>query len=315
MKKHQKIKEKLEQYEIPYIALKTARIYGMYYLNKLTSNGLERLHFYQKLGYWPDINNPKTFNEKLLWKKTHDRNPLLPVVADKYEIRSYIKNILGEEQAEEILIPLLYVTERPDTIPFETLPSNFIIKPNHTSGTSIVVENGQYEKENIIKTCREWLRTPYGLEKLEWAYQPIQRKIIIEQLLREKNGGNPKEYRFYMFNGKCHLVYVILDRLNDPSRSLFDEEWNYLAVKKAGRPMGQVLEKPEKYSQMLRYAEQFSAPFDFVRVDFYYVKNKIYAGELTHYPTSGKLKFEPGSFDFELGNHWKIKSRYWIENE
>ncbi len=118
-----------------------------------------------------------------------------------------------------------------------------------------------------------------------------------------------------MINGKCRLVYVIPDRFNDPSRNFFDAHWNYLPVKKANRPQSPVLERPEKYSQMLRYAEQLSVPFDFVRVDFYYVKNKIYAGELTHYPTSGKLKFEPGSFDFELGNHWKIKSRYWIENE
>ncbi len=311
MTDYQKIKEKLEQYELPYIVFKIVRAYGMYYINKLTSYGLEKLFFYQKLGYWPDINNPKTFNEKLFWKKIYDRNPLLSVVADKYEVRSYIKKVLGEKQAEEILIPLLYVTERPYTIPFEKLPSNFIIKPNHTSGTNIMIENGQYKKENIIKTCREWLKTPYGLEKLEWAYQSIPRKIIIEKLLREEDGSNPKEYKFYMFNGKCHLVYVILDRLNDPSRSLFDAQWNYLSVKMANHPQSPVSEKPEKYSQMLSYATKLSRPFDFIRVDFYYVKNKIFIGELTHYPTSGKLKFEPSSFDFELGKKWLLKTEYW----
>ena len=107
--------------------------------------------------------------------------------------------MLGEEKAKEILIPLSYVTNQPETIPFERLPSAFIVKPNHTSGRNIIVENGHFNKKEIIKTCQRWLKIPYGLEKLEWAYQPIKRKIIIEKLLHEDDGKIPKDFKFYIF--------------------------------------------------------------------------------------------------------------------
>ena len=133
MTNYQKIKEKLKQHELPYIVLKIVIAYGMYYLNKLTFYGLERKQFHKVLSYWPDIKNPRSLNEKILWKKIYDRNPLLPITADKYQARSYIKDVLGERTAKEILIPLLYVTDKPNTIPFEKLTAPYIIKPNHSS--------------------------------------------------------------------------------------------------------------------------------------------------------------------------------------
>ena len=60
---------------------------------------------------------------------------------------------------------------------------------------------------------------------------------------------------------------------------------------------------------MLKLVEKLSKPFDHVRVDLYNLNGKIYFGELTHYPLSGMGK--PNSVNFELGRHWKIKSKYW----
>ena len=54
-----------------------------------------------------------------------------------------------------------------------------------------------------------------------------------------------------------------------------------------------------------------SKDLDFVRVDFYNLDGDIYFGELTHYVASGTTKYEPESFDFELGKHWKIEPDYW----
>ncbi|MCJ7656728.1 MAG: hypothetical protein MUO55_02975, partial [Candidatus Atribacteria bacterium] len=241
-------------------------------------------------------------------------NPLLPGIADKYEVRSYIKKVVGEEKAKEILIPLLYVTYQPETIPFERLPSAFIIKPNHASGLYIIVEDGHFNKEEIIKTCRRWLKTPYGLKKLEWAYQPIKRKIIVEKLLREDDGNIPNDFRFNMFHGKCKLISVSFDRMNkmnNRSTSYFDEKWDFLSVKNPTRPQGPKIRKPRNYEMMLELTEKLSEPFDYVRVDLYNLKGKICFGELTSYPASGTVKFEPQSFSFELGKYWKIKPEYW----
>ncbi|MCJ7657240.1 MAG: hypothetical protein MUO55_05620, partial [Candidatus Atribacteria bacterium] len=270
---------------------------------------------YKEVGYKLNLKNPKSYNEKIVWKKINDRNPLLPITADKYKVRSYIKKVLGEEKVKEILIPLLYVTDQPETIPFERLPSAFIVKPNHASGLIIIVENGHFNKKEIIKTCRRWLKTTYGLEKLEWAYQPIKRKIIIEKLLRDDDGNIPNDFMFYMFHGKCKLVLVDFDRMNNPSGSYFDKKWDFISVKKPHVLQGPIIQKPKNYEIMLELAEKLAEAFDFVRIDFYNLNGKIYIGELTHYPTSGTTKFEPQSFDFKLGKYWKIKPKYWKKNK
>ena len=309
---YKKIKEKIKNDNfLFFVVLKTIRDYIFYFLNKIFNYKLEKIRFYKEVGYRLNLKNPKSFHEKIVWKKINDRNPLLPITADKYKVRSYIKKVLGEEKAKEILIPLLYVTDQPETIPFERLPSAFMVKPNHASGSQIIVENGHFNKKDIIKTCRRWLKTSYGLEKLEWAYQPIKRKIMIEKLLREDDGNIPKNFKFHMFHGKCKLVRVVFYRMNNLSKSFFDEKWNFLSVKKLNRPQGVKIKKPKNYEIMLELAEKLAEAFDYVRLDLYNLNGKIYFGELTHYPGSGTGKFEPQSFDFTLGKYWKIEPEYW----
>jgi len=309
---YKKMKDNIKNNHFLLIVLITIRAYGIYFLNKLCNYKLEKIRFYKKVGYKLNLKNPRSFNEKIVWKKINDRNPLLPITTDKYKVRSYIKKVLGEEKAEEILIPLLYITDKPENIPFERLPSAFIVKPNHTSGDKIIVENSYFNKKQIIKTCRRWLKTPYGLEKLEWASQPIKRKIIIEKLLREDNGNTPKQLNFYMFHGKCKSVHVIFDnKMKKPSISFFDEKWNLLSVKKPNRLEAPKINKPKNYEIMLELAEKLAEAFDHVRVDLYQLNKKIYFGELTHYTASGTIKLDPSSYEFELGKHWKIKPKYW----
>jgi hypothetical protein len=308
------IYKNIKKHEALYIFFKNLKIYILYYINKISNNRLERNAFYKHLGYKLNLKSPESFNEKVVWKKINDRNPLLPVITDKYQVRSYIKNILGEKKAEEILIPLLYVTDKPETIPFDKLPAGYIIKPNNAAGRRIIVEDGDVvDKEDAIKTCKRWLRIPYGLDMMEWSYFPVKSKIIIERLLRDDNGNPPKELKFYMFRGKCKLVYLILDKLNNPFRSCYDEKWNILPVRKTKRPQGEKTKKPKNYEDMIILAERLSKPFDFLRVDLYKLDGKIWFGELTNYPYSGKLKFIPQTFDYELGKYWQIQPEYWKE--
>ena len=268
------------------------------------------------MGYPLNLKNPQSINEKIVWKKIYDRNPLLPVTADKYQVRSYIKETLGENQAGKLLIPLLYVTDKPETIPFEKLPSAFIVKPNHASGRYIIIDNGRFNKEKIINACRRWLKTPYALDWLEWAYKPIKkRKILVEQLLREEDGKIPKEFKFHMFHGKCKSIAFVNKKMNNSSISFFDVNWNILPVKKISHPQAQKIKKTKNFKTMLELAEKLSTPFDYVRVDLYSLKGKIYFGELTHYPASGMGKYEPASFSYELGKHWKIKPEYWKKSK
>ena len=235
----------------------------------------------------------------------------MPIVADKYRVREYLKEILGDKETRKILIPLLYVTDDPKTIPFDELPDEYIIKTNHASGWNIIVEKGTYiNRKKIIIQCGKWIREPYGFFKYEWAYQKIPRKIIIEKLLRDDYQNIPRDFKFYIFHGECKLVHVDSNRFSNHSRSLFDSSWNFLPVT-LKFPQGPKVKKPFNYKQMVQLSEKLGRNFDFVRVDLYMINNKIYFGEFTHYPGSGMEKFNPQSFDFKLGENWKLILNYW----
>ena len=299
-------------------------------VERLTGYKKEKQRFFRSLGYYPNLKSPQSFNEKVIWKKIYDRNPLLPIISDKYNVREYVKEVLGEKEAEKILIPLLYVTDKPENIPFDTLPEEYIVKPNHASGMSILAENIEKQKRytiidshkttilsgctqtrnDIIKVCKKWLSTPYGFHQLEWAYQKIKRKIVIEKLLRDSSGKIPDDYKFLMFHGKCHLITVWYDRFTDLNKALYTPEWESINVRASTR-QADYKKKPENLKSMIDLAELLGKPFDFIRVDLYLVDSRIYFGELTNYPSSGAIPFNPVSFDFELGSKWKVVPKYW----
>ena len=97
--------------------------------------------FKNALGKNLDLDNPKTFNEKIQWLKLYDDNPLKTTCADKYKVRDYVKDKIGEEY----LIPLLGVYDNPDEIDFDSLPNQFVLKVNWGSGQNII-QNLIYNK-------------------------------------------------------------------------------------------------------------------------------------------------------------------------
>jgi hypothetical protein len=287
--------------------------------------------FKTKHGYNLNLDNPKSFNEKICRKKLYDRNPLLTLTADKYRAREYIRQKIGWE-AENHLVPLLWVGKNPEEIPFNDLPDNYIIKPNNGAGRWILKETHYKDyigdilnKENkpwinitfsigrekprydistgeLIQTIKNWFKTIHGQEWNEWCYQNIDPLIIIEKVLYDK-GDLALNYKFMMFSGKCKMIYV-LDR-NDIHLTMYDEDFNLLPVKRKGHPPGEIGEKPKNLAQMVSFAEKIAQPFDFVRCDFYVVEDYVYFGEMTHYPGSGHGIFEPKEYDLELGGYWK----------
>lgn len=100
-----------------------------------------------------NLENPKTFNEKLQWLKLNDRRPEYTMMVDKYLVRAYIAEKIGEEH----LIPLLGVWDDPDEIDFEKLPDQFVLKCNHNSGTGMCIcKNKQkLDVEQVKKELRK----------------------------------------------------------------------------------------------------------------------------------------------------------------
>ena len=292
------------------------KLYARLKLNADKLSGYKKIKtlFYDRMGYELNLDSPKSYNEKIIWKKIHDRNPLLTVTADKYSVRSYLKGLLGKQEAEKILIPVYHVTDNPGSIPFEELPEKFVVKPNHGSQMHLIVTRRNEEiKARIKEKCKEWLKINYGLYSHEWAYRNIRRKIIIEKLLQSEDGSLPRDIKLYCFHGKCRFLRASENRFGKESRAAyFDLNWNMLPVDNPGYDTIKIpIEKPCNLDKMIRLGEKLSDKFDAVRVDLYNFEGKIYFGELTHYDGSGMARFEPESFDFEMGSYWKTSKNYW----
>lgn len=82
-----------------------------------------------------DLENPKTFNEKLQWLKLYNRKDEYTIMVDKVAVRDYISKKLGEEY----LIPCLGVWDNPNDIDFDKLPDQFVLKCNHNSGIGMCI--------------------------------------------------------------------------------------------------------------------------------------------------------------------------------
>jgi len=307
--------------------------YQLYdFIQKLSGYKKEKQSVYKDLGYYPNLKNPQRFTEKLFWKKIYDRNPLLPVVSDKYRVRQYLIEVMGQKKAEKILIPLLYILDNPENIPFDILKEEYVIKPNHGAGMIILAENIEgrtrytihdfpkttilYDcksaREEILKICRKWLSIPYGFHSHEWAYQKIKRKIVIEKLLRNIEGKIPEDYKFHIIHGKCYSILIIYDKFAVKKVARYKPNWEYLYENNEKYTMlANYIEKPEKLNYMINLAELLGRPFDYIRVDLYLVDGNIYFGELTNYPTSGHAPFIPDSLDFIWGSQWKLTPKYW----
>ncbi len=245
-----------------------------------------------------DLDNPRTFNEKIWWSKIFDATPLKTRLADKYLVRNWIKEKIGEEY----LVPLIGVWDQFDDIDFSKLPERFVLKCNHGSGMNIIVEDkSKLDLKKAKKQMDEWMQINFACFSMEMQYRDIPHKIIAEELLDETEGL--KDYRFYCFSGKPYQVWVDLySGTPNHLRSIYDMEWNKIDLRCTWPDGGcELAKRPGNFEKMKRFASILSKEFSFVRIDFFEVNGKVYMGEMTFTPMSGIGKFDPAEWDLKLG--------------
>lgn len=261
--------------------------------------------FKKYFGYNLNLTKPKSFNEKLQWLKLYDRTPLHTQCADKYLVRDYVENKIGNEY----LIPLIFVTENVKEINEKNLP-NFpvVIKPNHSRGVYFIYDKMNYNFKPLQKKLLSELSSNFYYRTREWQYKNIKPKIIVEKLLLDENGNIPKDYKFLCMNGKVKLIQVDSNRHSSHQKTLYNVKWEKQMFE-FNFPIGEDIDKPKNLTKMIEVAETLSKDFMFVRVDLYSINNKIYFGELTFHPAGGFGWFKPKEVDFELGKKLHLKSR------
>lgn len=275
-------------------------------LDILPDKTVVRLQYYASLGRFPNLKNPRRFTEKLQWYKLNYRTPLMTQCADKYKIRFYLK-----DKGYEELSPELYqVCDTFEEIDFDKLPEAFAIKCNNSSGTNIFIKDkSNMNLDEIAAEVRSWKKVKTISAGREWAYENIEQKIVVEELLVAQDGTQKdslNDYKFLCFNGEPKLLWVDMDRTTEHKRAFLDMDWNMLDVTSNRTKTDEFIPKPYGFERMIEVAKDVARDFPFVRVDFYSVNEKIYIGELTFYPWSGCVEFTPDAFDFELGSYFEL---------
>lgn len=274
------------------------------FLSFVPNSIMLKLQYRIKMGFKLNLANPQRFTEKLQWYKIHYRNKLMGICVDKYEVRKYVES----KGLDNTLNKLYCVCSDPDEIDFAALPDRFVIKTTDGGGGEnifICRDKSSLDVPQLKKTLLSWKDKKNVNPGREWAYTLIkQSRYIVEEYL--ENEVNPEagisDYKFFCFNGKPHCIAYDIDRYIGHKRNFYDIEWNNLHVSTDCETFDDnLVPRPEGLEDMCKVAEILSKDFPFVRVDLYYIKGKVYFGELTFYPWSGYVKFSPEEFDYQLG--------------
>lgn len=258
------------------------------------------LDFLRRHRSLPDLQNPKTFSEKVLYRKLHDRDPRLCELSDKVAAKRLVAAILGEDW----ITPTLWHGRPLPERRLRDWPIPYVMKANHGSGWNLFVTSAaDQDWERIERTAQGWLRQVHGRALREWAYSRIEPQILVEPYIGDTK-KLPADYKFFVFGGKAHYIEVDTGRLTDHRRTFFDRHWNRQTFTNYYPLEPGPIPPPRSFDRMLSAAERLGADFAFVRVDLYEIDGRPRFGEMTFYHTSGRKWFSPRSADRMLGDLW-----------
>lgn len=267
-----------------------------------------RRKYYAKMGKQLNLEDPKTYNEKLNWLKLYYRNPLFPVLADKYRVKDYVREKIGEEY----VIPLYGVWDRFEDIDFAALPDQFVLKCTHDSGgLSICRDKASFDTEKARTKIEKSLKRNYYYVGREWQYNEITPRIIAEAYMEDERTKELRDYKFFCFDGIVKAMFVATDRQSSSPTTFdfFDAEYHHFDVRQ-GHPNAKTIpEKPANFELMKELAEKLSVGIPHVRVDFYEVNGKAYFGEMTFFHFDGSTPFDPEKWDLTFGEWLQLPKR------
>jgi len=271
--------------------------------------GLVRGLYRQRHGRYPRLLRPRTFTEKIQWRKLFELDPMHAIFSDKVAVRDFIAARVGSG----VLIPVLWVGDDPERIPFDELRPPYIIKSTHASGQSIrIADDARLDRGGAIAECREWLMHPYGLEFGEAGYEFVSRRIIIERMLTDPDGNPPTELRVFVFGGRARMIQtVFVEQGRVVSGAFHDRDWQRLRWTLQSPLRPQEFALPARFDELIGLAERIADGHEFLRVDFYDCADGLRVGEITLYNWSGLLPFNPPEADLILGSHWRIRAPIW----
>lgn len=271
------------------------------YYDSLSDAEFLKTVFPKYMGYPLDLENPKTFSEKLQWLKINFRDPIQTEMVDKHEAKHFIAERVGNQY----IIPTLAVWDSVEDIDIDALPNQFVLKSTHDSGGIVICKDkSSFDFEAAKAKLSASLKRDYSKIAREWPYQNVLRRIIAEEYISELGNDDLLDYKMYSFHGEPKLTVVCSDRFSktETRMNFYDINWEPMGIHFGHYPpLPLEFPKPATYEEMKRLTAELSKDCPFLRVDFYEIKGRLFIGELTFFPGAGLEKFRPMSKDYELG--------------
>lgn len=263
------------------------------------------IKFRKEFGRWPNWDNPQTYSEKLQWLKLYDRRPEYTMMVDKYAVKKYVADIIGEEY----VIPTLGVWDKPEEIEWDKLPNQFVLKTTHGGGNDGVVicrDKKTFDRQKAICLLNENMKTDLYVVWREWPYKNVPKRVLAEQYIEPRSDiKDLSDYKFFCFDGVVKGLFVATERQNPNEEvkfDFFDADFNHLPFRQGHDHAKVTPKKPTNFELMKKLAAQLSQSMPHVRVDLYDLGDKVLFGELTLFHFSGMVPFEPEEWDFKFGN-------------
>jgi len=267
-----------------------------------------KLLFRVQMGYPLNLNNPKSFNEKIQWLKLYDRKPLYTTLVDKIDVKRYVASIIGEEH----IIKTLAIWNNINDIDISKLPNKFVLKCNNGAGNNGVVickDKSTFDLNAAKKRLEKGMRRDGWMFLKEWPYKNVNRRFFAEEYVESENEAL-RDYKLLVYNGRVQNLFVVFERETNrnPYINFYDREWNLLPFERDHPNYNKSIASPKYLKEMITLAEQLAKDIPFVRVDFYCNFDKVLFGEMTFYPGSGFESFQPIEWDYKLGDLIKLPS-------
>lgn len=260
----------------------------------------------RNMDYPLDLRNPQTFNEKLQWLKLHDHNQLYHTLVDKYEVKKWVSERIGDEYVPQTFA----VYNSPKEIDFASLPNKFVLKCTHNSGGFVICRDKNslniQDTLNILSqgmTCKDYYKG-----SREWAYKGVKPRIIAEELLEDNTFPELVNYKFWCFNGEPRIMYITV-KTDDIWENFYDMDFQPVDINHGFRKYEGLIDKPATFEQMKEIARKLSQGIPHVRVDLYQIKGKPKFSELTFYDWAGFRPFSTYEWDLKLGSWLQLPSK------
>lgn len=261
-----------------------------------------RCQYRTEVGEPLNLRSPRNYNEKLQWLKLHDRNPAYTALVDKYAVKDYIREILGEEYT----VPALGVWDSFDRIDWDALPDRFVLKCTHDSaGLVICRDKATFDREKAREKLSRCLKRNFYYSGREWPYKHVKPRILAETYLEDSRLQELRDYKFFTFHGEPKIMHLVSNRQNPDEETwgdFFDMEFRHLDLTMGHNNAPVCPEKPVNFEKMKAFAAKLAGDIPHVRVDFYEVNGQLYFGELTFFQDSGFAEVEPKHWNDTLGS-------------